>query len=92
MKTVASERAMRSINEMVRRVRGWRLWEKLGLVRSVREAPFLILASRPLLREVTPNGVRVYALCNSCGTVLAASATLCSSCASKRSPSHRTPR
>jgi hypothetical protein len=88
MATVASERSMLWINEMVRRVRGWRLWEKLGLVTPAREAPYLVVSARPLLREVTPNGVRVYSLCGSCGAVLAASATLCGDCARKRSPTH----
>jgi hypothetical protein len=36
-------------------------------------------------REVTPNGVRVFSLCSSCGAMLNASATLCDDCAQKRS-------
>jgi hypothetical protein len=38
-------------------------------------------------REVTPNGVRVFSLCVSCGATLQASATLCDDCAQKRSKS-----
>lgn len=40
-------------------------------------------------REVTPHGVRVFSLCNSCGTTLQASATLCDECAQKRSKQAR---
>jgi ribosomal protein L40E len=36
-------------------------------------------------RDVTPNGVRVYSLCASCGARLHASATLCEECAQKKS-------
>ncbi|HMA24431.1 MAG TPA: hypothetical protein VKP00_10565 [Gemmatimonadaceae bacterium] len=36
-------------------------------------------------RDVTPNGVRVYSLCATCGARLHASATLCEECAQKRS-------
>jgi hypothetical protein len=39
----------------------------------------------PIHREVTPNGVRVFSLCGSCGARLNASATLCEECAQKRS-------
>ena len=83
---------MRWINDLVRRVRGWAAWEAMGLAAPAREAPYLVLVARPLLREVTPNGVRVYSLCGSCGAVLAASATLCDGCARKRSGTHRTSR
>jgi hypothetical protein len=49
--------------------------------------PFLVTLERPILREVTPHGVRVSSLCASCGAQLAASATLCESCAQRRSRS-----
>jgi len=47
--------------------------------------PFFIVEARPILREVTPNGVRVYSLCGQCGAQLSASATLCDACARSRS-------
>ena len=49
--------------------------------------PFLVTMARPIFREVTTQGVRVYSLCGSCGAQLAASATLCDSCAQRRSRS-----
>jgi predicted amidophosphoribosyltransferase len=49
--------------------------------------PFLVTIERPIHREVTSHGVRVYSLCGSCGAQLAASATLCESCAQRRSRS-----
>jgi ribosomal protein L40E len=41
--------------------------------------------SRPILRDVSRHGVRVYSLCVSCGAHLSASATLCQACARSRS-------
>jgi ribosomal protein L40E len=41
--------------------------------------------SRPILRDVSRHGVRVYSLCVSCGAHLSASATLCAACARSRS-------
>jgi hypothetical protein len=78
---------MQSLRQWISRVRSWRVW------RSLRRAPsappvalaFDIPLSRPILREVTPHGVRVYSLCGSCGAHLAASATLCDACARSRS-------
>jgi hypothetical protein len=49
--------------------------------------PFLVTMSRPIYREVTTQGIRVYSLCGSCGAQLAASATLCDGCAQRRSRS-----
>jgi len=49
--------------------------------------PFLVTMTRPIYREVTSHGVRVYSLCGNCGAQLAASATLCESCAQRRSRS-----
>lgn len=46
-----------------------------------------IVPSLTIHRDVTPNGVRVYSLCGSCGAQLQASATLCEECARGRSPS-----
>lgn len=80
---------MQSFRELIQRVRAWRPW------RALRRAPapqttlplFLYYSERPLLREVTPHGVRVYSLCGDCGATLSASATLCDACARSRSRS-----
>ncbi|MDB4880587.1 MAG: hypothetical protein JWL60_2033 [Gemmatimonadetes bacterium] len=77
---------MSSLLELVSLVRGWRIW---GMFRRPLSAPVAapvipVLAARPILREVSPNGVRVYSLCNACGTTLGASATLCDACARSR--------
>jgi predicted amidophosphoribosyltransferase len=47
--------------------------------------PLYFSVTRPILRDVSRNGVRVYSLCGSCGAQLAASATLCDACARSRS-------
>jgi hypothetical protein len=84
------ERAMQSLREFIRRVRSWAGWRRLRGVPApppVGVLPFLVTMERPILREVTSQGVRVYSLCGSCGAQLAASATLCESCARRRSRS-----
>lgn len=78
---------MSSLLELVNRVRGWRVWR---LLRRPLTAPSItsltsVTPARPIFREVTRNGVRVYSLCGSCGAHLAASATLCDACARSRS-------
>ena len=79
---------MSSLLQLVSRVRAWRLWRAL---RRPLAAPITTAAiapaapMRPLLREVTSYGVRVYSLCGSCGIPLGASATLCDACARTRS-------
>jgi hypothetical protein len=78
---------MQSLHELINRIRAWRPW------RAFRRAPVAPAAARPLafgdlrpiLREVTPHGVRVYSLCGQCGARLSASATLCDACARSRS-------
>jgi hypothetical protein len=47
----------------------------------------LIVPGLTIHRDVSPNGVRVYSLCGSCGARLQASATLCEECAQGRSRS-----
>ena len=68
----------------------WRSWRRSRVLRNTRlalpsERPVTLAASRPILRHVTPHGVRVYSLCGSCGAQLSASATLCDACARSRS-------
>lgn len=77
---------MSSLLELVSRVRAWRLWRALRRPLTSRNtSPFVLVPSaRPILRDVTPNGVRVYSLCGSCGATLNASATLCDACARSR--------
>ena len=72
------------LHRIIERIRAW--IER----RSVR--PLLIpldlkvgIYSGSIHRDVTPNGVRVYSLCASCGARLQASATLCEECAQKKS-------
>jgi ribosomal protein L40E len=81
---------MQSLRELISRVRSWVGWRRLRRAMAGPRAsslPFLVTIERPILREVTSHGVRVYSLCGSCGAQLAASATLCESCAQRRSRS-----
>ena len=82
-----SERAMRALQELINRIRAWRPWKALGRpsVTPPAARPLIIADVRPILREVTPHGVRVYSLCGQCGAQLNASATLCDACARSRS-------
>jgi hypothetical protein len=78
---------MQSLRQWISRVRSWRPWRALRRTPQMR--PLALspdgTLSRPILREVTAHGVRVYSLCGSCGAHLAASATLCDACARSRS-------
>lgn len=78
---------MRAFHELINRIRAWRPWKALrrpAVAPSV--ARLIPLAeARPILRDVTPHGVRVYSLCGQCGAQLSASATLCEACARSRS-------
>jgi ribosomal protein L40E len=80
---------MQSLRELIRRVWSWAGWRlgRASVPPQVSALPFLVTMERPILREVTSQGVRVYSLCGSCGAQLAASATLCESCAQRRSRS-----
>ena len=84
---VASERSMQSVKEIISWIREWRVWRAMGLsTRQRLVAPDAgpSLTGRAILRDVTPNGVRVYSLCGCCGVPLSASATLCDVCARAR--------
>ena len=81
---------MQSLRELISRVlswQGWRLLRRAPAPPPASALPFLVTMTRPIYREVTSQGVRVYSLCGSCGAQLAASATLCESCAQRRSRS-----
>jgi hypothetical protein len=82
---------MQSLRELISRVRSWQGWRLLHRTKAApppSALPFLVtMTQRPIYREVTTHGVRVYSLCGTCGAQLAASATLCDSCAKRRSRS-----
>jgi hypothetical protein len=81
---------MQSLRELISRVRAWHGWRRFRRAPAAplpAALPFLITMSRPIYREVTTQGVRVYSLCGSCGAQLVASATLCDGCAQRRSKS-----
>jgi len=75
------------LRRLIGRIKAWRIERRAP-------RPLLIpldlnagmFSSKPsIYRDVTPNGVRVYSLCASCGARLHASATLCEECAQKKS-------
>jgi hypothetical protein len=78
---------MQSLRQLISRVREWRLWWALRRRPSAPASalPSFLAVSRPILRDVSAHGVRVYSLCGRCGCQLAASATLCEGCARSRS-------
>lgn len=78
---------MQSLHEIINRIRSSRVWRALAgaPARPVPPRPLLFDGVHPILREVTPHGVRVYSLCGQCGAQLSASATLCEACARSRS-------
>lgn len=77
----------RLFHRIIERIRAWRI------ERRVPRPPLIPLdlsaqiypSSASIHRDVTPNGVRVYSLCASCGARLQASATLCQECAQRKS-------
>ena len=81
------------LRDLLSRIRLWPVWRSWRTWRVLRhtplalhiESPVYLAMSRPILRHVTPHGVRVYSLCGSCGAQLSASATLCNACARSRS-------
>ena len=85
---VASERSMQSVKQIISWIREWRVWGAMGLSTPQRlvapDTGPLLTGARAILRDVTPNGVRVYSLCGCCGVLLSASATLCDACARAR--------
>lgn len=78
---------MSSLRELLSRVRLSRLWRALRRQPVVAPTglPLYFGVGRPILREVSRQGVRVYSLCGSCGAQLSSSATLCEACARSRS-------
>lgn len=78
---------MRALHELINRIRAWRPWKALRRPSVAPDVarPVLFVEDRPILREVTPFGVRVYSLCGQCGAQLSMSATLCDACARSRS-------
>lgn len=78
---------MQSLRDLLSRIRGWRPWRALrrSPAASATGIPPHFAAFRPVLRDVSSHGVRVYSLCGRCGVPLSASATLCDACARSRS-------
>jgi hypothetical protein len=78
---------MRALHEFINRIRAWRPWKafRRPSVAPAVARPILFVEERPILRDVTPHGVRVYSLCGKCGAQLNMSATLCEACARSRS-------
>jgi ribosomal protein L40E len=78
---------MQALRELISRVRAWRMWSALRRrpVTPAAASPHFVTQNRPILREVSAQGVRVYSLCGSCGAHMSASATLCEACARTRS-------
>jgi hypothetical protein len=76
---------MRFLRGLFARFRAWKM-NRFSPRTVVPSAPYdFAISMASIRREVTPNGVRVFSLCGSCGTALHASATLCEECAQKRS-------
>jgi ribosomal protein L40E len=74
------------LHRIIERIRAWRLERRTPRLLIPLDLHFgLYHGSASIHRDVTPNGVRVYSLCASCGARLQASATLCEECAQKRS-------
>jgi len=71
------------LQRLIARVRSWYAWRRPASA----ALPLLIPSKGPIFREVTSHGVKVFSLCGSCGARLEMSATLCSACAKRRSPS-----
>ena len=68
--------------QLVARFRAWRAARQVSST-----IPLIVPAPRPIFRDVSSSGVRVFSLCASCGARLEMSATLCNACAQRRSPS-----
>lgn len=69
---------MRFLRSIVARLRAW--YNK-AVGREAISLTFVPALGQGILRDVTPNGVRVYSLCGGCGARLHCSATLCAECA-----------
>jgi hypothetical protein len=70
---------MRILRSIVARVREW--YNRIVGRQAIVMPSFVPALGQGLLRDVTPNGVRVYSLCGGCGARLECSATLCEECA-----------
>jgi ribosomal protein L40E len=76
---------MQFLRGLFARLRAWKMG-KFSPRSVVPIAPYDFgISMASIRREVTPNGVRVFSLCGSCGATLHSSATLCDECAQKRS-------
>ena len=69
---------MRFVRSFIARLRAWYM-KAVG--RETPAVSFVPALGQGILRDVTPNGVRVYSLCGGCGARLECSATLCEECA-----------
>jgi ribosomal protein L40E len=74
------------LHRLIERIRAWRIERRsprpVLIPLEMNVGPY---HSAAIHRDVTPNGVRVYSVCASCGARLQASATLCEECAQKKS-------
>ena len=69
---------MQYLRSILVRLRTWIHKKRFGTTVE----PSLLLTFGPsILRDVTPQGVRVYSLCGACGARMDRSATLCEECA-----------
>ena len=75
------------LHRIIERIKAWRIDRRAPrpLLSPLDMNVGIYHASASIHRDVTPNGVRVYNLCASCGARLYASATLCDECAQKKS-------
>jgi ribosomal protein L40E len=73
-------------HRIVERIKGWRIGRRAPRPSLIPlDMNVGLYQTAAIHRDVTPNGVRVYSLCASCGARLHASATLCEECAQKKS-------
>ena len=73
---------MAFLQRLLMRYHAWRAARQVSAA-----IPLIVPATRPIFREVSTSGVRVFSLCGGCGARLETSATLCNACAQRRSPS-----
>ena len=73
---------MRFLRSFLARARAWYM-KAVGRTLTITfdVATLVPETGQGILRDVTPNGVRVYSLCGGCGARLECSATLCEECA-----------
>jgi ribosomal protein L40E len=74
------------LHRLIERIKAWRIERRSpGPLLIPLDVTVGSFHSAAIHRDVTPNGVRVYSVCASCGARLQASATLCEECAQKQS-------